>query len=62
LVACEQEYEKATVIDAIDDILDRKYVTSNILDTVTSTCIQFAKVSHKPRIPFYVLVIDKLID
>lgn len=61
-VACEQEHEKITVVDAIDDILDKKYATSNILDAVTSTCAQFAKVSHKHRIPFYVLVIDKLID
>ncbi len=60
-VACEQEHEKATVVEAIDEILDEKYSTSNILEAVTSTCSQFAKVSHKHRIPFYVLVIDKLI-
>ena len=61
-VACEQEHEKATVVDAIDEILDERYATSVILEAVIATCKQFENVSHKHRIPFYVLVIDKLID
>ena len=60
-VACEQDHEKNTVVDAIDKILDEKYEASDILDAVTSTCNQFAKITHKHRIPFYVLVLDKLI-
>lgn len=60
-VACEQDHEKSTVVDATDEILDEKYSTSDILEAVTQTCEQFAKVTHKHRIPFYVLVIDKLI-
>jgi len=61
-VACQQGHEKSTVVDAIDEILDEKYLTSDIQDAVTTTCKQFEKVTHKHRIPFYVLVIDKLID
>ena len=61
-VACEQDHEVSTVVDAIDEILDEKYSTSDISDAVSKTCTQFKEVTHKHRIPFYVLVIDKLID
>ncbi|MCK5294895.1 MAG: hypothetical protein KAJ49_09600 [Arcobacteraceae bacterium] len=60
-VACEEDHEIRTVVDAIDDILNEQYSTSDISDAVTKTCEQFSSISHKPRIPFYVLVIDKLI-
>ena len=61
-VACHQDHEVSTVVDAIDKILDEKYATSDMTDAVVKTCEQFNKVTNKPRIPFYVLVIDKLID
>lgn len=60
-VACEQDHEVRTVVAAMDEILNEKYTTSAITTAVERTCNQFKDVTHKHRIPFYVLVIDKLI-
>lgn len=60
-VACEQDHEFSTVVNAIDEILNEKYSTTDIMQAVTETCQHFSKISHKHRIPFYVIVIDKLI-
>lgn len=66
-VACEQNYEKETVIEAIHIILDqarsiRKLLDHDIfLELVEKTCLEFQAYTHKPRIPFYIVVLDKLV-
>ncbi|MDX4026771.1 hypothetical protein NG782_10325 [Aliarcobacter cryaerophilus] len=67
-VACEQEHELKTVLNAINeileedghDLLNHQDVLFNIIEEI---CELFQKneITHKPRIPFYVLVLDRVI-
>lgn len=65
-----QEYEKEAAIKAIKKILDHssiKYTAETIIGQITNKVdevgklLETNKITHKPRIPFYVLVLDKLI-
>lgn len=65
-----QEYEKEVAIKAIKKILDHssiKYTAETIIGQITNkvdlvgTLFETKKITHKPRIPFYVLVLDKLL-
>jgi hypothetical protein len=58
-VACEQEHEKSTVKDVMDIVI--VFSETYVKNAVAKTCKEFDDITHKPRIPFYVLVIDKLI-
>lgn len=65
-VACEQEHERLTVYDAIESILTNagyNVSSSNITQAVQEVCSLFeeSSVTNKPRIVFYVLVLDQLI-
>lgn len=67
-VACEQEHELKTVLNAINEILeDNALDLSNhqdiLLDIIEDICEFFQKnrITHKPRIPFYVLVLNRVI-
>ena len=67
-VACSQETELITVFNAICEILninknDRNDFQDSYLEIIQDVCLQFVewKVNNKPRIPFYVLVLDKII-
>lgn len=65
-VACQQDHEIATVATAIHQILvdnnlttDRDAIESNVSEICTFFTSQ--DVNDKHRIPFYILVLDKLI-
>ncbi len=67
-VACEQEHELKTVVNAINKILeDDGHGLSNdqdvLLNIIEEICELFQKngITNKPRIPFYVLVLDRVI-
>lgn len=65
-VACLQDHEKDTAYKAVKKIVIKYDSTINdesIKDARDRTCKQFKKVNTKMkhRIPFYVLMIDKLI-
>lgn len=64
-VACAQDHEIETVVTAIQEIRDegafRRITTHDpIMEKVLATCEEFKDYTHKPRIPFYILVLDKL--
>lgn len=65
-----QDYERDTAIDAIKEILDHnsiKYTADTIVNHITNKVDQVGKIfvankiTHKPRIPFYILVLTKLL-
>lgn len=61
-----QATEDTTVIDAIEEIIEKQGLSrskKDISDTVNEVGDFFVslKVQFKPRIPFYILVLDKLI-
>ncbi|MCG3690129.1 hypothetical protein [Aliarcobacter butzleri] len=69
-----QDYERTTAISAIKKISDNRsfgypegYTNEDIIKRITSkvdlvgTLFETKKITHKPRIPFYVLVLDKLL-
>ena len=67
-VAWSQETELITVFNAICEILhintnERNKFYDSYIGIIQDVCIQFTKwgINNKPRIPFYVLVLDKLI-
>ncbi|MDX4069134.1 hypothetical protein [Aliarcobacter skirrowii] len=66
-VACvTQDFEEQTTIDAIAKIFskDRDLLTDeDIKEQAEEVCKIFKRkeISHKPRIPFYVLMIDRII-
>lgn len=65
-VACTQDHEKSTAYKAIKKIcnsFDTTITDQSIKDSRDTTCTQFKKVNlrMKHRIPFYVIMLDKLI-
>lgn len=66
-----QEYEKEAAIKAIKKILDHssiKYTAETIIGHITNKVdevgklFETKKITHKSRIPFYVLVLHKLLS
>ncbi|CAA6807761.1 MAG: Unknown protein [uncultured Sulfurovum sp.] len=58
-VACEEEHELNSVLTAMDKILVNMD-EDKVKDRIEYVCqvFQSKEISHKPRIPFYVLVLD----
>lgn len=59
-VACSTEHEVESVYVGLVDIAGSS-TKEKVIDAIKKTCKQFDKVTHKHRIPFYVLVLDKLL-
>lgn len=67
-VACEQSSELTRVFNAICEILninenERNNLQDSFMEIIQDVCLQFVnwQETFKPRIPFYVLVLDKII-
>lgn len=67
-VACSQDSELITVFNAICEILNINKNEINkfqdlYIGIIQDICLKFTEweVTYKPRIPFYVLVLDKII-
>lgn len=61
-VACGDDSELLTVTNAIDKVTSDKYTKGDVELAVACTCIEFLEIHQKPRIPFYVKVLDELLD
>lgn len=66
-VACVTEnYENSTVYKAIKKLIKedirKNVLDSTIRDAVKDTCVRFRnlQINDKPRIPFYILVLNKV--
>lgn len=67
-VACSQETELINVFNAICEILNiegnnKNTLKESYIEIIQDICLEFVnlEITHKPRIPFYVLVLDKII-
>lgn len=62
-VACEQTHEVTTVVNAIKHIISpAKPTNPTVEEVVETTCEEFQSknIDKKPRIPFYVVVLNNL--
>jgi len=60
-VACSDDSEVKIAIDAITKILATVDEDLNLHDVAKSVCEIFDDISHKPRMPFYVVMLDLLL-
>lgn len=61
-VSCSTPHEVDSTVSAINDIMSPALANSTVKEAVEDTCAEFKSkgITNKPRIPFYVVALNKL--